>query len=180
MYVICPCSLIPIYFPGCVQNTSDRQSIQRLSTYSIHWRLAVPALAVRYVMHTICPRHPVCWPKPGKSSSGGLLTTSREFHPNCRSDRAAPIACSCIDYRAVAGREYHYHSDCHRYAGSNPALTKGVLAWHGWNRSLVNLISMVHRFHTIQLHGVPCCGSLYFRTSELTYLTNGYSVVKEH
>lgn len=39
--------------------------------------------------HTICPRRPVCY---GKSLSGSLLTASREFHPNCRSDRAAPIA----------------------------------------------------------------------------------------
>ena len=36
---------------------------------------------------------------------------------------------------AVAGREYHCHSDCHRHTGSNPALTKGVLARHGWDRS---------------------------------------------
>ena len=28
----------------------------------------------------------------------------------------------------MAGREYHCHSDCHRHAGSNPALTEGVLA----------------------------------------------------
>ena len=39
---------------------------------------------------------------------------------------------------------------------------------------------MVHYSPTIQLRGVPCCGGLCFRTSELMYLTNGYSVVKEH
>ena len=35
--------------------------------------------------------------------------TPREFHPNCRSDRAALIACDGLDtVRAVTGREYHY------------------------------------------------------------------------
>ena len=29
---------------------------------------------------------------------------------------------------AVAGREYHCHSDCHRYAGGKPTLAAGVLA----------------------------------------------------
>ena len=34
--------------------------------------------------------------------------TPREFHPNCRSDRAALIACDGLDtVRAVTGREYH-------------------------------------------------------------------------
>ena len=36
--------------------------------------------------------------------------TPRELHPNCRSDRAALIACGgLITARAVTGREYHYH-----------------------------------------------------------------------
>ncbi len=35
--------------------------------------------------------------------------TPREFHPNCRSDRAALIACGgLITARTVTGREYHY------------------------------------------------------------------------
>lgn len=35
--------------------------------------------------------------------------TPREFHPNCRSDRAALIACDVFFHaRAVTGREYHY------------------------------------------------------------------------
>lgn len=35
--------------------------------------------------------------------------TPREFHPNCRSDRAALIACGgLITTRTVTGREYHY------------------------------------------------------------------------
>ena len=35
--------------------------------------------------------------------------TPREFHPNCRSDRAALIACGGLDTaRTVTGREYHY------------------------------------------------------------------------
>ena len=35
--------------------------------------------------------------------------TPREFHPNCRSDRAALIACDGLStVRAVTGREYHY------------------------------------------------------------------------
>ena len=34
--------------------------------------------------------------------------TPREFHPNCRSDRAALIACGgLVTARTVAGREYH-------------------------------------------------------------------------
>ena len=34
--------------------------------------------------------------------------TPREFHPNCRSDRAALIACDGLDtVRTVTGREYH-------------------------------------------------------------------------
>ena len=34
--------------------------------------------------------------------------TPREFHPNCRSDRAALIACSgLVTARTVTGREYH-------------------------------------------------------------------------
>ena len=33
-------------------------------------------------------------PRPAKGSRQAVMcrTTSREFHPNCRSDRAAPIA----------------------------------------------------------------------------------------
>ena len=35
--------------------------------------------------------------------------TPREFHPNCRSDRAALIACGGLaTTRTVTGREYHY------------------------------------------------------------------------
>ena len=45
------------------------------------------------------------------------------------------ITSSDLFKRLVAGREYHCHSDCHRHAGDNPALTKGVLARHGWDRS---------------------------------------------
>ncbi len=88
-YVICPCSPIPI---SSLTVCKTHLTVNPSRENDPDWRLAVPALTVRYVMHTICPRHPVCRPKPGKSSSGGLLTTSREFHPNCRSDRAAPIA----------------------------------------------------------------------------------------
>ncbi len=34
-------------------------------------------------------------PRPAKGSRQAAVcrTTSREFHPNCRSDRAAPIVC---------------------------------------------------------------------------------------
>ena len=130
-------------------------------------------------MHTICPRHPVCRPKPGKSSSGGLLTTSREFHPNCRSDRAAPIACSC-----VAGL----------WLDGSTIVIPTVIAMPGATRHLQREFSLgvvgigvqgtlfqwVHCSPTFQLRGVPCCGGSCFRTSELMYLTNGYSVVKEH
>ena len=83
--------------------------------------------------------------------------------------------------RAVAGREYHYHSNCHRHAGCSPALTAGVLARPDYIRSLGNPISAVHSSPTIRYHRVPYCGGSCFRTSsELMYLTNGYSVVKEH
>lgn len=35
--------------------------------------------------------------------------TPQEFHLNCRSDRAALIACDGLDtVRTVTGREYHY------------------------------------------------------------------------
>jgi len=36
-------------------------------------------------------------PRPAKGSRQAAVcrTTSREFHPNCRSDRAAPIVWSC-------------------------------------------------------------------------------------
>ena len=35
--------------------------------------------------------------------------TPREFHPNCRSDRAALIVCGgLVTARTVTGREYHY------------------------------------------------------------------------
>ena len=170
--MICPCSPIPI---SSLTVCKTHLTVNPSRENDPDWRLAVPALTVRYVMHTICPRHPVCRPKPGKSSSGGLLTTSREFHPNCRPH------CVILRSRAVAGREYHCHSDCHRHTGGNPAFTEGVLAHLGSVRSVCRpYFQQVIVLQPSGLRGVPFCGGSCFRTSELMYLTNGYSVVKEH
>ena len=43
-----------------------------------------------------------------------------------------------------------------------------------------DLFSAGRDFQPSEPHGVPCCGGLCFRTPELMYLTNGYSVIKEH
>ena len=92
----------------------------------------------------------------GKSSSGGLLTTSREFHPNCRSDRAAPIACGC-GWTGVP-LSFRWSLPCREQLGIHSG---SYSLAHEWGR------------------GAPCCCGLRFRASELMYLTNGYSVFKE-
>ena len=45
----------------------------------------------------------------GKSPNGQQRTDATGVSPNCRSDRAALIACGgLITARTVTGREYHY------------------------------------------------------------------------
>ena len=96
--------------------------------------------------------------------------TPREFHPNCRSDRAALIACDGLDtVRAVTGREYHY-SLC----GS----------WR--NRELPDILSRYLTAHHLSSlfclsagHGVPLHTLMLITITKRKYLANDYSVVKE-
>ena len=57
---------------------------------------------------------PVCcgMSRAGSHQAADRRSASREFHPSCRSDRAALIA-----WQTVTGREYHYPLGCCRHAG---------------------------------------------------------------
>ena len=96
--------------------------------------------------------------------------TPREFHPNCRPDRAALIACDGLDtVRAVTGREYHC-SLC----GS----------WR--NRELPDILSRYLTAHHLSSlfclsagHGVPLHTLMLITITKRKYLANDYSVVKE-
>jgi len=95
--------------------------------------------------------------------------TPREFHPNCRSDRAALNCLRRFNHaRTVTGREYHY-SLCgswrnrelpdilSRQIGSPPFIARRRLAGHGVPLHTLMLITITKR---------KC-------------LADGYSVVKE-
>ena len=96
--------------------------------------------------------------------------TPREFHPNCRSDRAALIACDGLNtVRTVTGREYHC-SLC----GS----------WR--NRELPDILSRYLTAHHLSSlfclsagHGVPLHTLMLITITKRKYLANDYSVVKE-
>lgn len=96
--------------------------------------------------------------------------TPREFHPNCRSDRAALIACGgVVTTRAVTGREYHC-SLC--------------VLWR--NRELPDILSRYLTAHHLSSlfclsagHGVPLHTLMLITITKRKYLANEYSVVKE-
>ena len=96
--------------------------------------------------------------------------TPREFHPNCRSDRAALIACDGLDtVRAVTGREYHC-SLCGSWRNREPPdiLSRYLTAHH--------LSSL---FCLSAGHGVPLHTLMLITITKRKYLANDYSVVKE-
>ena len=90
--------------------------------------------------------------------------TPRELHPNCRSDRAAPIACGgLVTARTVAGREYHCP-----LCGS----------WR--NRELPDISSRYFFAYCLSAGlGVPLHTLMLITATKRMYLVNGYSVVKE-
>ncbi len=90
--------------------------------------------------------------------------TPRELHPNCRSDRAAPIACGrLVTARTVAGREYHCP-----LCGS----------WR--NRELPDISSRYFFAYCLSAgHGVLLHTLMLIPATKRMYLVNGYLVVKE-
>ena len=90
--------------------------------------------------------------------------TPRELHPNCRSDRAAPIACGgLVTARTVAGREYHCPL---------------CVSWR--NRELPDIFSRYFFAYCLSAgHGVPLHTLMLITATKRMYLVNGYSVVKE-
>ena len=79
-------------------------------------------------------------------------TASREFHPNCCSDRVAPIAWDCgwtgVPLSFRLSLPYWGQPNIHK-EGSRSA------RWTG-------------------MHGIPCCCGVHFHSLELMYLMNGY------
>ena len=96
-------------------------------------------------------------PCAGKSLSGGLLTASREFHPNCRSDRAAQYRDA---FKTGVPLSFRLSWPCR--------VQPGICG--GDSRSL----------RCPEVLAYPAAAARDSHTSsELMYLTNGYSVVKE-
>ena len=98
---------------------------------------------------------PTLRPAKGSRQAAVCRTASREFHPNCQS-----------------------HPHCLRlWLGGSTIVIMTVIAAQRANWRLQRVFSLGP---IGQGHGVPCCCGSCFRTSELMYLTNGYSVIKEH
>ncbi len=96
--------------------------------------------------------------------------TPQEFHLNCRSDRAALIACDgLVTVRAVTGREYHY-SLCGLWRNREPPdiLSRYLNAHH-----LSSLFCLSAGL------GVPLHTLMLIAITKRKYLANDYSVVKE-
>ena len=96
--------------------------------------------------------------------------TPREFHPNCRSDRAALIACDGLNtVRTVTGREYHC-SLCGSWRNWEPPdiLSRYLTAHH-----LSSLFCLSAGL------GVPLHTLMLITITKRKYLANDYSVVKE-
>ena len=96
-------------------------------------------------------------PCAGKSSSGGLLTASREFHPSCRSDRAAQC---CDEFKAGVPLSFRLSSPCR----VQPSTGGGGSRLLRISEVLASPAAAARDFHT---------------SSELMYLTNGHPVFKE-
>lgn len=96
--------------------------------------------------------------------------TPQELHLNCRSDRAALIACDgLVTVRAVTGREYHY-SLCGLWRNREPPdiLSRYLNAHH-----LSSLFCLSAGL------GVPLHTLMLITITKRKYLANDYSVVKE-
>ncbi len=110
------------------------------------------------------PRKYQCISMQGNHQTVSSKLTPRELHPNCRSDRAALIACGgLVTARTVTGREYHCP-----LCGS----------WR--NRELPDIFSRHFFAHYLSAgHGVPLHTLMLITVTKRMYLVNGYSVVKE-
>mgnify|MGYP006983068925 CR=1 FL=1 len=96
--------------------------------------------------------------------------TPQEFHLNCRSDRAALIACDgLVTVRAVTGREYHY-SLCGLWRNREPPdiLSRYLNAHH-----LSSLFCLSAGL------GVPLHTLMLITITKRKCLANDYSIVKE-
>lgn len=95
--------------------------------------------------------------------------TPREFHPNCRSDRAALIACDVFS-----------RSDCD-WTGV-PLFSLWVMAKSGAARYFESVKTgsppFIARCH-LAGHGVPLHTLMLITITKRKYLANEYSVVKE-
>ena len=86
----------------------------------------------------ICPRHP--GPQREVVKRRCAAPPHGSFTPTAVLTEPPPLC------EAVAGREYHCHSDCHRHAGGKPALAGGILARPGRSGVMAHPAAVAHAF----------------------------------
>lgn len=94
-----------------------------------------------YVKHTICPRHPVC-----RSETWEVAKRRIACSPH---GSFTPTVVRTEPPNAVkrSRREYHYHSDCHRHAGGNPALEQVISLAPSGGRGVPNSVACAFALH---------------------------------